>query len=336
MSLTRVRSRAVRLPGLPRDFFSSAQNSDCSLLGQVVPHPVATLLGEPERDRPDRFPGHFLPDPGHGAAGDPSGHDLKVPGRGPPLGFARAGRRPPPPVIAALAAAVTGPRGRWVTIAVWVALGIGGYVARSHIGEVTAAGQSSFLPKGAESIHAIEVLDGATTLAAREPDDAASGAGRRRRDRGGGRRPDRRRRPDDRRGLQRRRGPGGDRLRPRRRTDARRPERDRGARPRARPARRHRRDADRRPLLRRGPGRPLGEVADYAHGVGPISKDGEAALLVLALNAADHGAISNGVDRDARIPRRPPGPRACTPTSPARPGSPPTSTRSPTKRAARC
>ena len=42
-------------------------------------------------------------------------------------------------------------------------------------------------------------------------------------------------------------------------------------------------------------GRPLGDVADYAHGVGPISKDGEAALLVLALNAADHGAIGNGV-----------------------------------------
>ena len=64
-------------------------------------------------------------------------------------------------MIAALAAAVTGPRGRWVTIAVWVALGIGGYLGRSHIGEVTAAGQSSFLPKGAESIRAIEVLDGA-------------------------------------------------------------------------------------------------------------------------------------------------------------------------------
>src|SRR6185312_1830224 len=42
-------------------------------------------------------------------------------------------------------------------------------------------------------------------------------------------------------------------------------------------------------------GRPLGRVADYARGVGPISKDGEAALLVLALNAADHGAIRNGV-----------------------------------------
>jgi hypothetical protein len=86
-------------------------------------------------------------------------------------------------VIAAFAAAVTGPRGRWVTIAAWIAIGIGGYVARSHIGEVTAAGQSSFLPKGAESIHAIEVLDGAASIGgAASPADAgvpatATGAG---------------------------------------------------------------------------------------------------------------------------------------------------------------
>ena len=80
-------------------------------------------------------------------------------------------------------------------------------------------------------------------------------------------------------------------------------------------------------------GRPLGDVADYVQGVGPISKDGEAALVVLALNAADHGAIRNGVDRDPRIPRRARRSPASPPTSPARPGSPPTSTRSPTKRA---
>ena len=104
-------------------------------------------------------------------------------------------------MIAALAAAVTGPRGRWVTIAVWVAIGIGGYVARSHIGEVTAAGQSSFLPKGAESIHAIEVLDGATALGgASSPSDAgvpARAPGNRKARPGRGR-PDRRRRPDHR------------------------------------------------------------------------------------------------------------------------------------------
>ena len=76
-------------------------------------------------------------------------------------------------MITAFAAAVTGPRGRWVTIAVWIAIGVAGYIGRSHIGEVTAAGQSSFLPKGAESVHAIEVLDGATALGGvTSPNDA--------------------------------------------------------------------------------------------------------------------------------------------------------------------
>lgn len=62
-------------------------------------------------------------------------------------------------MIGALAGAVTGPRGRWVTIAVWLALGVGGFLCRAHIGDVTAAGQSSFLPKGAESIRALQALD---------------------------------------------------------------------------------------------------------------------------------------------------------------------------------
>jgi len=35
---------------------------------------------------------------------------------------------------------------------------------------------------------------------------------------------------------------------------------------------------------------PLGDVARIARGVGPISRDGEAALVVLALDAADRGA----------------------------------------------
>ena len=82
--------------------------------------------------------------------------------------------------------------------------------------------------------------------------------------------------------------------------------------------------------------RPLGDVAKLDHGVGPISNDGEAALVVLAINAADHGAIRDGVAEDPRIPRRTRGARACTPTSPARPGSPPTSTRSQAKPARRC
>jgi RND superfamily putative drug exporter len=198
-------------------------------------------------------------------------------------------------VIASFAAAVTGRRGRWVTIAVWLVIGIGGYVARSHIGEVTAAGQSSFLPKGAESIHAIEVLDGATALGgATSPADAGVPA----------------------RGT----GPGGGATDPTgggvptTAADSKAEEvpavivfdREGGLTPD---------DLNAIGKLGRGlgrlgitgatpiidpfsasTGRPLGEVADYAHGVGPISKDGEAALLVLALNAADHGAIRDGVD----------------------------------------
>ena len=41
--------------------------------------------------------------------------------------------------------------------------------------------------------------------------------------------------------------------------------------------------------------RPLGDVARLDRGIGPISNDGEAALVVLALNADDHGAIRDGV-----------------------------------------
>jgi putative drug exporter of the RND superfamily len=182
-------------------------------------------------------------------------------------------------VIAGLAAAVTGPRGRWVTIAVWVALGIGGYVGRSHIGEVTAAGQSSFLPKGAESVRAIEAIDGENGGEAGEaesgdsgsnvPVTAATGHGAEEVpavivfDRKGGLT------PEDLnaiggigRGLN---GLGVI-----------------GATPIVAP-------------FSAQSGHALGKVADYARGIGPISRDGEAALLVLALNAADHGAIRSGV-----------------------------------------
>ncbi len=40
---------------------------------------------------------------------------------------------------------------------------------------------------------------------------------------------------------------------------------------------------------------PLGEVAKVADGIGPISRDGEAALVVLALDAGERGAILSGV-----------------------------------------
>jgi hypothetical protein len=61
-------------------------------------------------------------------------------------------------VIAGLGAAVTGRRGRWLTIAVWVVLGVGGWIGRSQIGDVTSAGVTSFLPKGSESTRALEAL----------------------------------------------------------------------------------------------------------------------------------------------------------------------------------
>jgi hypothetical protein len=61
-------------------------------------------------------------------------------------------------VISALAAAVTGRRGRWLTIALWIVVGVGGWIARSHIGEITAAGQASFLPRHSEATRAQEAL----------------------------------------------------------------------------------------------------------------------------------------------------------------------------------
>ena len=82
-----------------------------------------------------------------------------------------------------LAAAVTGPRGRWLTIAIWVALAVGGYFGHDRIGGVTAAGQASFLPADSESTRAIEALDTGgekgNGRAAEEVDDD-DGAGARR------------------------------------------------------------------------------------------------------------------------------------------------------------
>ena len=57
-----------------RGTFSAGPRTRSARLGEVVPHPVAAFLGEPEGDRPDGFPGDFLPDPGDGAFGDPGRH----------------------------------------------------------------------------------------------------------------------------------------------------------------------------------------------------------------------------------------------------------------------
>jgi putative drug exporter of the RND superfamily len=212
-------------------------------------------------------------------------------------------------VIAGLAAAVTGPRGRWVTIAVWVALGIGGYVGRSHIGEVTAAGQSSFLPKGAESIRAIEAIDGSGGVTPPAGPAAEAGAGATETGTAGTAAPES--------------AEGGSCTTDDCESNV--PvtaatthgaeevpavivfDRDGGLTPH---------DLNAIGKIGRGlnglgvvgatpivapfsaqSGHALAKVADYARGVGPISRDHEAALLVLALNAADHGAIRDGVSQ---------------------------------------
>jgi putative drug exporter of the RND superfamily len=162
-------------------------------------------------------------------------------------------------VIGRLAAAVTSRRGRWVVVAVWMALGVAGFAARAEIGGVTAAGQSSFLPADAESTRALEALQG-------------GGAG----------------------------SDGGEEV------------------PTAivfeRPSGLTKADLAAIGAIGRGLGRldivgatpvvdpfsgeargELGEVARIAHGVGPVSRNGRAALLVLALDSADRGAVVDGV-----------------------------------------
>jgi RND superfamily putative drug exporter len=61
-------------------------------------------------------------------------------------------------LFAQLVNAVTGSRGRWVTIAVWVVLAAGGVVLHGHLGDVTAAGQSSFLPAHSQSTRVVSLL----------------------------------------------------------------------------------------------------------------------------------------------------------------------------------
>jgi RND superfamily putative drug exporter len=165
-------------------------------------------------------------------------------------------------VIAALAAAVTGRRGRWVTIAIWVALGVGGWIGRSEIGGVTAAGQASFLPKGSEATRALEAVQG-------EGGGQSGGSGAEEIpavivfDREGGLT------RQDRNAIGRL-GIGLNALHVT------------GATPIIDPF-----TAD--------SSASLGDIAKRDHGVGPVSRDGEAALVVLAINSADPGAVKHGV-----------------------------------------
>jgi putative drug exporter of the RND superfamily len=163
-------------------------------------------------------------------------------------------------VIGRIATAVTGRRGRVVAIGIWILIGVAGFVARSHIGDATSAGESSFLPKKAESTRALDALEqggggeevpvvivferkGGLTKA----DLSAIG----------------------------RIGKGLDEMGLT------------GATPTIDPFSAEARE-------------PLGDVARIAHGIGPISRDGEAALVVLAIDAEDRGAIVGGVKKIRR------------------------------------
>jgi RND superfamily putative drug exporter len=143
-----------------------------------------------------------------------------------------------------------------VTIGVWVALALAGLVGRTQIGEVTAAGQSSYLPAHAESTRAVDALqsnfkggDDVPVLVVFErgrglTDDDLNTIGRL--------------------------GEGMERL---------------GL-------------AGATPVLAPFSGeakQPLGDVARIARGVGPISRDGKAALVALAIDADDRGAVVVGV-----------------------------------------
>jgi len=154
---------------------------------------------------------------------------------------------------------ITGPRGRWLTIAVWLLLGAAGLVAHAHIDDVTAAGQSSFLPADAESTRAVEALQtvsGGEEVPVVVVFERPQGLTKR-----------------DLRTIGRI-GDGLDRLAPT------------GATPVLDPfsgAPHYRRD--------------LAAVAGVANGVGPISRDGDAALLFLAIDAQDRGAVVDGVGK---------------------------------------
>jgi RND superfamily putative drug exporter len=165
-------------------------------------------------------------------------------------------------MVKRLAAAVTGPRGRWGAIGAWVLLGIGGFFAHAHLGSVTTAGQSSFLPRKSGSTRVVDTLrnykggddipvlvvfnrEGGLT----EGDlDAIGRLGR----------------GLERLGLT-------------------------GATPVFAP---YSGDTD----------RLLGGVARVAKGVGPVSRDGEAALLALAIDASRHGGLG-GVGKIRRYLR---------------------------------
>ena len=146
----------------------------------------------------------------------------------------------------------------------WLLLGAGGLLAHAHIGDVTAAGQSSFLPENSESTRALDALQHASSGREDVPVvivfERPGGLGRK-----------------DIGAI----GKIGDGLGELGLT---------GATPIVDPFSGEHRNQ-------------LLQVARLANGVGPISKDGEAALLVLAIDAEDRGAVVSGVGKIRRYLR---------------------------------
>ncbi|MDQ2630379.1 MAG: MMPL family transporter [Actinomycetota bacterium] len=156
---------------------------------------------------------------------------------------------------------ITGRRGRWVTLAIWLLIGAAGLLAHAHIDDVTAAGQSSFLPADSESTRAIDALQHASSGGEDVPVVIVF-------ERPGGLK----------KGDVSAIGRIGDGLGSLELT---------GATPIVDPFSGDHRD-------------DLAKVARVANGIGPISRDGEAALLVLAIDADDRGAVVTGVERIRR------------------------------------
>ncbi len=159
---------------------------------------------------------------------------------------------------------ITGPRGRWVAVAVWLLIGAAGLLAHAHIDDVTAAGQTSFLPADSESTRALDALQRASgggedvpVVIVFERHGGLSGA--------------------DLKAI----GRDGDGLGELELA---------GATPVVDPFSGEYRNQ-------------LTQVARLAKGIGPVSRDGEAALLVLAIDAQNRGAVVKGVEQIRRYLR---------------------------------
>jgi putative drug exporter of the RND superfamily len=159
---------------------------------------------------------------------------------------------------------VTGSRGRWLAVAVWLLIGAAGLLAHAHIDDVTAAGQSSFLPADSESTRALDALQrvsgGGEDVPVVVVFERPGGLSR-----------------ADLRAI----GRAGDGLGRMKIT---------GATPIVDPFSGEYRNE-------------LTTVARLANGIGPVSRDGEAALLVLAIDAEDRGAVVSGVEQIRRYLR---------------------------------